>query len=218
MILLTTAVQKKSLKVVLSVFFSVVLFVLVLLQCLEFYNFSVQEETFNEAFYMSMVDTALIKEQLPYQIKILVYGLTYIGLFVVAFIILAGKIKTDLRKPVFALASILLVVGVSFAIFHETCPGNFVKMFVDINKSRNIDWDSSSHDSIDYNYFEKMGISVCDVGHENLVVNSKGIQKNLVFIILESLEANFLDENLFPGLTPNLNRYYKANNSIVFSK
>lgn len=40
-----------------------------------------------------------------------------------------------------------------------------------------------------------------------LTVNGTGVaDKNLILIYLEGLEQNFLDESLFPGLTPNLNR------------
>jgi len=55
------------------------------------------------------------------------------------------------------------------------------------------------------------GIKPCDVEYGNLQA-IKG--KNLVFVFLESLENAFTEEELFPGLTPNINRIKKE--SICF--
>lgn len=40
--------------------------------------------------------------------------------------------------------------------------------------------------------------------------------KNLVFIVVESLEQNYLDEEHFPGLIPNLSKWMKSPKSLVF--
>jgi len=57
----------------------------------------------------------------------------------------------------------------------------------------------------------ELGIKTCQVDYETLKT-VKG--KNLVFVYLESFEAAFLDEKLFPGLCPNINALRKE--AVVF--
>lgn len=40
--------------------------------------------------------------------------------------------------------------------------------------------------------------------------------KNLVFIVVESLEQNYLNEQLFPNLIPNVTKWMKLDNALVF--
>lgn len=217
MIEIVRTVHQRWMKYILSPIMGVVLFVVVLIQCLEFYNFFMQEDTFNYAFYMSMFDIPLIKEQLPHQIKILIYALVYISAFVFVSIAISIRNNNAMNNPNAIIIVASLLTCIIIACFTETSFGNFVAMIVDANESRSFDNKTVQQQAIDYSYFESLGITACNVGHDNLMIESNGIQKNLVFIILESVEANFLDDELFPGLTPNLNRFRKDADSIVFS-
>ncbi len=52
--------------------------------------------------------------------------------------------------------------------------------------------------------YRTFGIKPCYIERENITACGEG--KNLVFILLESLENTYLDEELFPGLLPNLKK------------
>jgi len=215
MIVLTRLVRKKAIRIIIAALFSIVLFILALLQSLEFYNFFMQEETFNTAFYMSMIDVDLIIELLPSQIHFLVAGLIYFSVFVAVFnlLVFLPKKATDKRKQTIIVASLSFAIVIAFICFGETAAGNFIKMVCEANEKIEVGEDYV----VDKERYEKLGISVCNVGHDNLVIDSAGTRKNLIFIFLESIETNFLDDELFPGLTPNLNRFRKDEHTIFFT-
>lgn len=59
--------------------------------------------------------------------------------------------------------------------------------------------------------FKEAGVKTCAIDYDSLKVE-KG--KNLIFIYLESFEAAFTNEKIFPDLTPNINKLKKE--AIVF--
>lgn len=215
-IFLTKSIRKKSIKIPLSIFLSIILFSLVLLQCLEFYNYFMQGETFNSAFYMSMIDIPLILALLPSQIHFVIAGLVYFSLFVAAFNLLVffKKIQFYNQRQTITVALCSLSIVVFWTYFGTTAAGEFIKMVCEANEKIEIE----EGYAVDKEYYEKLGISVCDVGHDNLTIKSNGIRKNLIFMFLESIETNFLDEELFPGLTPNINRFRNDSHTIFFTE
>lgn len=213
---LCSVAKKKTTRIVSTVISCILLFFILLLHCLEIYNYSMQEDFFNYEFYMSMLDVHLLVEQLPYNIKFLTIGLIYIFCVILVFFFSIKAFERNSRKSNVFLVTLSSLVIISLFCLNSTCIGCFVKMIVAANQN-GLGKNNSSEIAIDYASFEKVGITTSNVGHDNFVISSEGIKKNLVFIILESFEDNFLDEELFPGLAPNLNRFRKDSNTINFS-
>lgn len=212
---LCALLRNKVLRITTIVCAFILLFFIVLLHCLELYNYSMQEDFFNYEFYMSMLDIRLLLEQLPYNLKYLISGLLYIFVFLALFAITAKVFYSRERKRNAILTVISAITIIILFCVKSTCVGSFIKMISDANSV--LKESDVNNQNIDYAAFEKVGISTSNVGHDNLKIESDGIGKKFVFIILESFEDNFLDEELFPGLAPNLNRYRKDSRTINFS-
>ena len=214
---LTDFISKKGLKRTAAFLLSFVLFLVVLIHIMELYSFLTLTETFNNDFYREMFDYDCIKENLPLQKKYL-----FIALFSIMVVLLFFNALLFVRhsfsgkgRGVSLCISIFAII--MLACFGSTALGSFIQMCHEANAAYFVDLDTISQKEMDPSFYESIGISVCDVDHDNLVIESEGIGKNLVFIILESMEANFLDEELFPGLTPNLNRFRKDKDTLNFT-
>lgn len=201
-----------------SALFSLLLTMIFLLQGLELYNFYMQGESFNFAFYSTMLDVPLIMEMLPNQINTLILGISCVLCNVIIFIVFALFGKWDRRNQKKWIITTGVAVLLSFLIpfTGETAPVNFFKMIKYANLRP--DLETASEIDLDPEYFRKFGISVCPTTKKTLRVYDKGTQKNLVLIILESMEKQFMDEDRFPGLTPNLNRLKNDGGTIWFDQ
>ena len=74
------------------------------------------------------------------------------------------------------------------------------------------------HGDIDPQKAKEYLVKVCgmkDIGSQPKVQAVPG--KNLICIFMESMDAAYMEENHFPGLTPNLKRLSKAENTINFT-
>lgn len=65
----------------------------------------------------------------------------------------------------------------------------------------------------DFEYFSTLASHPDAVGVDQIVARPG---KNLVFIIVESLEQNYLSEKHFPNLLPNIEKWMKKDNALVF--
>ena len=213
-LLLVNALLAKTIFRILGIILSsVVFFLAILLQILEFYNFATVGQTFGMNFYATMFDIKLLLDLAPSQGKQIALCILYLSLSSAAFCLLAIHAAQSENKytkvRIFAVVFFFLLLGI--AIYRFPNPAvNFVKMF-NLAKLHDVS------DKIDIEYFKKHGILHCPTTKDTLKIYDKGIGKNLVFIILESMEKNFLDEELFPGLTPNLNRFRKMPGTLFFN-
>lgn len=214
---LTDFISRKGLRRTAAFLLSFVLFFVVLIQVMELYSFFTLTETFNNDFYREMFDYDCIKENLPLQKKYLFIGLSSIMAVILTFNCLLFVRHSFSAKGRGVSLFISFAVIIMLASFGSTALGSFIQMCHDANAAYFVDLDKIGQNETDPAYYESIGISVCDVDQDSLVIESEGIGKNLVFVILESMEANFLDEELFPGLTPNLNRFRKDKDTLNFT-
>lgn len=210
-------ISKKSLKLPAAILLSLVLFIVIFIQALEIYCFFTLTETFNNDFYRGMFDFDCIVENIPFQKKYLFIGLS--GIFFCIFLFnyflfVRHSFSVKGRSVSVFISSFVIIL---LACFGSTSLGSFAQMCQEANSAYSVDLDQLNENDMDISYYENIGISVCDVNHDNLVIESDGIGKNLIFVILESMEANFLDDELFPGLTPNLNRFRSDKNTLNFT-
>ncbi len=183
---------------------------MMILQILEFYNFATVGETFAMNFYTTMLDWKLILALAPSQAGQISICFIYLLLSVTAFVSVTICLRNHHsgHKKLLTAITALCFAMLGFAFWQlPNPPVNFVKM---INLAK------THSDRIDYEQLKKFGIIHCNTTKETLKIYNTGTGKNLVFIILESMEKNFLDEELFPGLTPNLNRLRQDKNTLFF--
>jgi len=212
---LAKMICRKIAKTLLTIVFSILIVANFLLQGLELYNFYMVGESFNFAFYSTMLDWRLIMEMLPAQIAPAIWGSLYVLWTTALFVInITLSWNNPENKKMWGAASVLFC-ALSFLVFFigETAFGNFLRMIKYANPT-----DVEITLKNESEYFKAFGISTCPVTKRNCIVYDKGTQKNLVLIILESTERQFMDEQLFPGLTPNLNRLKNAEGTIWFNQ
>ena len=168
-----------QLKNVQWLYFGIINQLIFLIFVADFYSFYLQAESFNERFFFHVRwDVILIGAKAYPIISLILFILLGINLY---FSLKVKQISLNFPKYIKLIALFLLPLSLFIS-------NPIVGLVSQINSNIN-------SQNIDHNIIE--------VTDNNITAKSG---KNLVLIYLESLEKNYLDQNIFPSLTPNLHQ------------
>ncbi len=122
-----------------------------------------------------------------------------LGVLAVAVLFLRKKHSPVKKRSKRLIFSILFAASAVFFICASPLSGIFNLMW-NLNNSRM----TTPPPPLPPDRYLRFGIKKCPVERDEITAEAKG--KNLIFILLESVESTFLDEKIFPGLMPNLQR------------
>ena len=201
--------QSKKTKIIASITGSLLFLSLTLLQLLEAYNFLAVGESFGVNFYATMLDFDLIIQLAPSQAPQIAICFLFWSLTTAIFFILMQKAEVPIKcKWQYCSALLLALLTTATYCQQENSLVKFIQMF-QLAQAKEVK-------QLKFSELRKFGISYSSVTKDDLKIVSKGNGKNIILIVLESMEKNFLDEELFPGLTPNLNRLKNSPDSLFF--
>ena len=179
----TQLIKNKKYRLFCSITLSLLIYLVFLA---DFYSFYLQGETFNDRFFQHLRWDVITTGAFNYPLLIIgCVALLIINLMTSAYIS-NRRLENILSKKSYYTA--LLVFSFSFVTLSNPI-SDFTSAFVQY-----------------YNDDSSETIIMHDNSQQKVVAKPG---KDLVFIYLESLEKNYLDETIFPGLTPNLNQLSK---------
>ena len=176
-------IKNKKLKVFFIVTFSLLISLIFIG---EFYSFYLQGESFNERFIYHLRWDVIKTGALNYPL----YFFCFFVLLLLNLVI-SLSVSTSERKISFSKKSYYSAL-ITFSFSLVTISNPISNLTTELIKY--------------YNSNSAENIVVLDNNSKNITANPG---KNLVLIYLESLEKNYLDETIFPGLTPNINNLSK---------
>ena len=156
-----------------------------------------------------MLDFDLIIQLAPSQAPQIAICFLFWSLTTAIFFILMQKAEVPIKcKWQYCSALLLALLTTATYCQQENSLVKFIQMF-QLAQAKEVK-------QLKFSELRKFGISYSSVTKDDLKIVSKGNGKNIILIVLESMEKNFLDEELFPGLTPNLNRLKNSPDSLFF--
>lgn len=148
----------------------------------------------------------------PRQLQLAALGLFLIaagGVLAISLLFLRKKKRPGRKRSKKAAVSLLMAAAAVF-FFCASPLSNLLELAADLHGGAA----TAPPPPLPPDRYERFGIKKCSVERDGIEASGKG--KNLVFIILESVESTLLDESIFPGLMPNLQKLIRED-ALYFS-
>jgi Sulfatase len=202
-IYMTVSVVKKiANNIVRKIIGTFVIFLLAIFELSRLVSFYFQGESFNERFFFHFNFNSIAEAGSAYLPSIIV-TVAFLSVITCLCWVLFGQ-KSQ-QKGYLGSIQLLLIVLAVFILEPDVSKLSTKQMQTLVKTEENL--------AVDTIAWEALGLN-----REALLATINDVipGKNLVFIYLESLEEIYTDENLFPGLTPNLNKLRQS--GLTFSR
>ncbi len=170
---------------------------------LQFVSYYLQGSTFNERFFFHF-NTTTIRETSNQIFPLLVL---FISVHLILFycIIKLGRTNVTIgNTKTIKLTTLVLIILTTFLGIHFK-PAIYI-FFSELKKMEAENQQVKAYFNKNIEKIKEMGIDIQAL--KNTTIKAKP-GKNLILIYLESLEKIYTEENIFPNLTPNLNKFKK---------